>query len=163
MTNTRTTSNSAAPRHGQVSSEKSHTMSTPSEVLILPPPSVCPTSHLANLYQTNPSKYYTTITPRCHPMHRAESSIAQQSFVTSKPVFFSISPLICQGALLLAASLQNLRDSSLFVFRIPSLFWDTVFLSEGKEIFFSHPKHLLASHILWEPRVFCFIIPLMRF
>ncbi len=56
MTTTRTTRTltcSAAPRHGRVSSEKSHKTSTPSEVPILPPPAVGPplvrpTSHLAS-------------------------------------------------------------------------------------------------------------------
>ena len=119
ITTTRTTSNSAAPRHGRVSSEKSHTTSTPSEVPILPPPSVRPTSHLAKAksISTNPSKYYMTITPRCHPMHRAESSIAQQSFVTSKPVFFSISPHnLAKGTPDLQLRLQKMRDSFLTLY-----------------------------------------------
>jgi hypothetical protein len=51
MTTTSTTSNSAAPRYGRVSSEKSHTTSTPSEVPILPPPSVRPTSCRARPYR----------------------------------------------------------------------------------------------------------------
>jgi hypothetical protein len=54
MTTTRTISsliNSAAPRYGRVSSEKSHTTSTPSEVPILPPPSVCPTSCRSRPYR----------------------------------------------------------------------------------------------------------------
>ena len=63
MTTIRTTSNSAAPRHGRVSSEKSHTTSTPSEVPILPPPCVCPTSHLANLYRLT----RVSITRQSHP------------------------------------------------------------------------------------------------
>ena len=118
ITTTRTTSNSAAPRHGRVSSEKSHTTSTPSEVPILPPPSVHPTRKSSSKsISTNPSKYYTTITPRCHPMHRAESSIAQQSFVTSKPVFFSISPHnLAKGTPDLRLRLQKMRVVPLFVF-----------------------------------------------
>ena len=123
ITTTRTTSNSAAPRHGRVSSEKSHTTSTPSEVDTTS--SFC-TSHKSSSksISTTPSKYYTTITPRCHPMHRAESSIAQQSFATSKPVFFSISPHnLAKGTPDLRLRLQKMRDSFLsFCIRMPSLF-----------------------------------------
>lgn len=66
MTTTRTISsfiNSAAPRYGRVSNEKSHTTSTPSEVPILPPPSVHPTScRLSPYRQTRVS-----ITRQSHP------------------------------------------------------------------------------------------------
>ena len=103
--------------------EKSHTTSTPSEVDTTS--SFC-TSHKSSSksISTTPSKYYTTITTRCHPMHRAESSIAQQSFVTSKPVFFSILPHnLAKGTPDLRLRLQKMRDSFLsFCIRIPSLF-----------------------------------------
>ena len=66
MTATRTTSsliNSAAPRYGQVSSEKSHTTSTPSEVPILPPPSVRPTRCRSRPYRLT----RVSITRQSHP------------------------------------------------------------------------------------------------
>lgn len=66
MTTTRTISsliNSAAPRYGRVSSEKSHTTSTPSEVPILPPPSVHPTSCRLSPYRLT----RVSITRQSHP------------------------------------------------------------------------------------------------